>query len=341
MAGVKRYVSPPPTRFGSSRPPSAQAKSIVGRHCVPASPLPPPTKFGPSRAGQGAVQAAGAGRAPPPTAYPAQAPIQATQMRRSGVPMSGQAKSLPQASAPRPLAPPSGFAGTVQRMKKNDDEAPKPNTKSKAEQWQARRRATRMGGGVTYGGSGVNNQDTFNDNLARVSLLDKVMKSEAVSKRQRKLEAYITTGPGGEGETDIGEGGKPHIKIGRDALVSEDEALTVLLHELDHAKLIYLNRPIRLGGYEVTNILDQRTHRRKKGTYEYELEELVVRLRDYQRILRGKIQYSKELAVERIIRQRKILDGAIEQLKGDEFIEFDVSDTVSILNSIMSEFELL
>lgn len=334
MAGVKGYVPPPPTRFGSSSS-SAQAKSIGGQPRVPASPLPPPTKFSPSRMGQGAMRAVGAGRAPPPASYPAQAPIEPTQMRRSGVPMSGQAKSLPEASA-RPLALPSGFGRTVQRM-----ENTKADAASKTKAWQAHRRAVRMGGGVSLGGSGVNNAETYNANLARISTFDKVLKSDPVSKRQKKLGAYITTGPGGEGETNIGEGGIPHITIGTGALVSEEQALTVMLHELDHAKLLYLNRPITLGSYEVTNILDQQTHRRKKGSYEYELEELIVRLRDYQRLMRGKIQYSKELAIERIIRQRKTLDKAIEGMEEIELIEFDVGDTVSILNSIMSEFGLL
>lgn len=202
------------------------------------------------------------------------------------------------------------------------------------------RMARRMGGGVTMGGSGAVNSEEYEQNKIKAALYQKVIERPDIIKRLKNVGAHISAGPGGTGETNIASDGTPLISIGVKGLTSEDVALTVVLHELDHAKLMLVNRPMKLGRFVVTNVVDQTIAKRKAGSYEYELEELIVRLRDYQRLIKGKIVYPKVDAVSRVKAQMETLKKVIGQMGSGDLDDFDVAGTMKKVAQIIVDLDL-
>jgi hypothetical protein len=71
------------------------------------------------------------------------------------------------------------------------------------------------------------------------------------------------------------------IKIGPEGLETPGWAQVTLRHELDHAKLLVAGETLSVGGYEAYYV-ERGSTGASQGTFDYQLEELIVRLRDYE-----------------------------------------------------------
>jgi hypothetical protein len=117
------------------------------------------------------------------------------------------------------------------------------------------------------------------------ALLESIVQQDWVQKRLTKLRR--TLGDhffirwdelAGKGQTN-----RDGIRIGPDGLQNDQMAMIVVRHELDHAKLYDMTRSLTIGAFEAAYV-DRGETGPNQGTYLYELEELLVRLRDWSHL---------------------------------------------------------
>ena len=127
----------------------------------------------------------------------------------------------------------------------------------------------------------------------------------------------------GRGET-TGEG----IKIGAEGLTSPEMARVTLRHELDHAKLRDPESKLMIGPYRVRDFV-----RGEKGTFQYQLEEVLVRLRDYEHASTGnKVGFTEGFS-EKQARER-IDEAYMNLLNATDFDDVDPTYKEEILAKV-------
>jgi hypothetical protein len=121
------------------------------------------------------------------------------------------------------------------------------------------------------------------------------------------------------------------IKLGLEALPSIEMGRITLRHELDHAKLIKDDKKISLGSYEAF-YHGRGEESTKKDTFDYELEELLVRLRDWQRAKQGKIQFNEHYSGEEAA--RRIKEQFARLFKASDIQQFDREEIQEIVRKV-------
>ena len=111
--------------------------------------------------------------------------------------------------------------------------------------------------------------------------LDAVRSEPWAQKRLEKLRQTRGERFDATFQKDAGRGRttRQGIEIGHEGLTSKEMARVTLRHELDHAKLYDPKRKLRVGPYRASYVGRGKTGP-EKGTFHYQLEEMLVRLRE-------------------------------------------------------------
>ncbi len=232
----------------------------------------------------------------------------------------------------------------IQRMKKGPVKEMTPAEKRKA----MKRR--RMAGATvtTMVGSKEQNEENVKKQKQTLEKFDKCQKvlqwllqQNWVQKQLKELDAVIKFNKSAvRGNTSRRKEKGPKIELGFEALASKEMAEITLRHELDHAVLLKDKRSLLLGSFEVY-YEGRGSTGPDKGTFEYELEELLVRLRDWQRYRKEEIEfiegYTQQDAKERIKKQYKALFKASDI---EDYSSGEVEDVINKVKKIAQELKV-
>ncbi len=262
--------------------------------------------------------------------------------------VSGHGPSAAQRLGRAPVVRCNHVANTIQRA----EEKPPPEELTPAQKramQQLRRQAratttTRTGNAEADREADLRNHERIQVTRNSLPILEQLKTDNAVTTQIGKTGARVKFDyNAGLGETNRegGPTGNPVISLGNPALTSLEMGRITLRHELDHAKLQVDGKTLKLGSYVASYQGRAPDQRIERDTFEYRLEELIVRLRDWRRLKNNQLgpapEYNATHAQARIKQEFANLCNAKDI---DEYDLQNVADIMRKLRAIAAELEV-